>query len=42
MQDPTHRAGREMMHWGLWPARGELVIEASERSERKAGKAMAE
>ena len=30
MQDPTHRAGRKMMHWGLWPARGELGAEPGE------------
>ena len=36
MQDPTHRAGREMMHWGLWPARGELVKPQSGARGRRA------
>ena len=36
MQDRTHRVGREMMHWGLWPARGELVKPQSGARGRRA------
>ena len=36
MQDPTHTAGREMMHWGLWPTRGELVKPQSGARGRRA------